>query len=346
MEQPQATKELEEGNLRSQIRGREQCYAENFCPWGKRSPSIMAEFIQQPMPFNFPPEYGKMDEKDLFKIEHDRIPFTWVDKITHEGNAQVDIYQADHVKFGFSKPFVVKRVWDKDVDRSLKRFEQEWKITKDLRHPHITALITAFEWQTRLYLGFYPVARCDLGRFMDHMTSDVKDPNVRDLLYHKMYPQRRNSSSVSSASSEIDRVTSIKAHYNPQDVKAALWPLDLEMQGKQDLLRRFLGCLCKAFDYLHKHCCIRHKDIKPGNILIDESGSVLVTDFGISRRFSENESHATQEQRFRTDPYASPEMLKNEERDDSSDTFSLGCVFLEMVSLLLGFGIKERSGLR
>ena len=340
MEQPQATEESEEGDSGSQVRDNESCYAEGFCPWGKRSPSIMREFIQKPIPFNFPSTSGKMD-KDLFRMNSGGIPFTWIDKVLHEGNAQVDIYQAEESGFGFRKPFVVKKVWNKDMEGSNRLFEREWKITKDLRHPHITALLTAFEYQTRLYLGFYPVARCDLGRFMDNMTKDFKNPKIRDLLYREMYPRCKEPPSSDSAPSE-----EIKKHSNPQEVKAALWPLDLELQGKQDLLRRFLGCLCKAFDYLHKKCSIRHKDIKPGNILIDESGSLLVTDFGISRHFPDNASHVTREQRFRTDFYVSPEMLIDDERDDSSDTFSLGCVFLEMVSLLLGFGIKERpSGL-
>ena len=304
----------------------------------------MLEFIQNPMPFNIPQEYGKMDE-DLFRIEHDKIPFVWTDKVSHEGNAMVDIYRVDPVEFGFRGTFVVKKVWNKDQDASLELFEQEWKITKDLRHPHITALVTAFEFQTLLYLGFYPAARCDLGRFMEYMMSDVGDPKVRGPLYHKMYPRCKNQSTEGSTSPEIS-LKKIKEYYSPQEVEAALWPLDLDLEGKQDLLRRFFGCLCKALDYLHKSCSIRHKDIKPGNILIDACGSVLITDFGISRYFPGNTSHATREHRSRTDRYASPEMLKDEDRDDRSDTFSLGCVFLEMATLLLGYKIDEPSEFR
>ena len=324
-----------------------QNYPEGFCPWGQRSPSIMLEFIRNPVSPQIPGHYGREVEKDLYKIDHEGLPFKWVSDVVHGGNTMVDIYRGDPAKPEFKKPliFVVKRVWNNDMDASRKLFDQEWKITKDLRHPHITAFVIAYEHQARLYLAFYPVARCDLGKFMEHMKANIKDPIVRGSLYRKMYPRCRPLSSESSDFSEHGVMADIKEHYGAYEVKAPLWPLDLDLQGKQVLLRRFFGCLCKALNYLHKTCNIRHKDIKPANILIDESGSVLITDFGISRRFPEDASHMTRKHQHHSERYASPEMLANKERDDSSDTFSLGCVFLEMASLLLGFEIEGDSGL-
>ncbi|KAI4214393.1 MAG: hypothetical protein LQ351_003146 [Letrouitia transgressa] len=80
------------------------------------------------------------------------------------------------------------------------------------------------------------------------------------------------------------------------------------------------------------------QDIKPENILIDASGSVVLTDFGISRRFPKNTLHITNDKWEWTRKYASPEIMKGKKvpRDDPSDVFSLGCVFLEMATLILG----------
>ncbi|KAL8797950.1 MAG: hypothetical protein Q9182_007096 [Xanthomendoza sp. 2 TL-2023] len=93
-------------------------------------------------------------------------------------------------------------------------------------------------------------------------------------------------------------------------------------------------------DYLKSR---KRAHIKPENILIDGSGSVVLTDFGISRRFPKKTPHITNDQWEWTRKYASPEIMKGRTtpRDDPSDVFSLGCVFLEMASLILGRDLDE-----
>ncbi|KAL8902698.1 MAG: hypothetical protein Q9207_004450 [Kuettlingeria erythrocarpa] len=83
--------------------------------------------------------------------------------------------------------------------------------------------------------------------------------------------------------------------------------------------------------------------IKPENILIDSSGAVVLTDFGISRRFPKKEPHVTNDKWEWTRKYASPEIMRGKKvpRDDPSDVFSLGCVFLEMASLILGRDLES-----
>jgi serine/threonine protein kinase len=56
-------------------------------------------------------------------------------------------------------------------------------------------------------------------------------------------------------------------------------------QDKLSLLRSFFGCLATTLTYLHDSQ-VRHKDIKPQNIPVYKS-KVLLTDFGISRDFSD-----------------------------------------------------------
>ncbi|KAL8923982.1 MAG: hypothetical protein Q9208_004266 [Pyrenodesmia sp. 3 TL-2023] len=61
------------------------------------------------------------------------------------------------------------------------------------------------------------------------------------------------------------------------------------------------------------------------------------------RRFPKKESHVTNDKWEWTRKYASPEIMRGKKvpRDDPSDVFSLGCVFLEMASLALGRDLKS-----
>ncbi|KAH7125139.1 kinase-like domain-containing protein [Dendryphion nanum] len=100
-------------------------------------------------------------------------------------------------------------------------------------------------------------------------------------------------------------------------------------------LRTFFGCLAIALEYLHKQN-VRHKDIKPGNILVDR-GKVLYTDFGLSLDFTDaNGSTTTGAVNGRTPRYCAPEVAQEEPRNTNSDIWSLGVVFLEMVVVLKG----------
>lgn len=94
------------------------------------------------------------------------------------------------------------------------------------------------------------------------------------------------------------------------------------------------GCLSSAVKYLHTSMKIKHKDIKPENILVDKFGSVHLADFGISNRYKD--VTVTIGQTPFTERYAPPEVVIQGERDLSSDIFSLGCVFFEMCTFILG----------
>ncbi|KAL2067858.1 hypothetical protein VTL71DRAFT_15956 [Oculimacula yallundae] len=103
-------------------------------------------------------------------------------------------------------------------------------------------------------------------------------------------------------------------------------------------LRTFFGCLATAVAYLHKNR-IRHKDIKPSNVLVKD-GNVLLTDFGLSRDCNNTRS-TTEGPTARTAKYCAPEVADLLRRDFSSDMWSLGCVFLEMLTVLKGFTVDD-----
>ena len=105
--------------------------------------------------------------------------------------------------------------------------------------------------------------------------------------------------------------------------------------SKHQELRTFFGCLARALEFLHEQN-VRHKDIKPGNILVD-GGKILFTDFGLSFDFIDaNGSTTLSMVNGMTPRYCAPEVAMQEPRNTSSDVWSLGVVFLEMIVVLKG----------
>ncbi|KAK3370364.1 kinase-like domain-containing protein, partial [Podospora didyma] len=100
-------------------------------------------------------------------------------------------------------------------------------------------------------------------------------------------------------------------------------------------LRAYFGCLATALAYLHQQD-VRHNDIKPKNVLVKDS-SVYFTDFGTSRSWGAEEGSTTiGEHEGFTQRYCAPETHETKGgRNRSSDMWSLGCVFLEMATVLL-----------
>ncbi len=82
--------------------------------------------------------------------------------------------------------------------------------------------------------------------------------------------------------------------------------------------------------YLHKVKHQIHRDIKPGNILINTDGLVKLTDFGITRTLDNSAGLSSTFVGTRT--YMSPERIVGEEYSYSSDIWSLGLVVYELVS--------------
>jgi serine/threonine protein kinase len=123
-----------------------------------------------------------------------------------------------------------------------------------------------------------------------------------------------------------------------------------ERRKHYEMMYRWPGCLIRAMNYVHESR-VRHKDIKPANILI-MNGTVLLTDFGIAKDFSGlNTSSTTGPVEAKTAMYCAPEVdTEDGKRSRASDIFSLGCVMLEMATIfsnedgaLAEFGSRRRG---
>ena len=97
--------------------------------------------------------------------------------------------------------------------------------------------------------------------------------------------------------------------------------------------------IAKALECAHKNNII-HRDVKPQNILVTESGMVKVTDFGIAKS-STSATITNTTTIMGSAHYLSPEQAKGTFIDLRSDIYSLGIVLYEMVTGILPFDAES-----
>jgi len=96
------------------------------------------------------------------------------------------------------------------------------------------------------------------------------------------------------------------------------------------VVRAWLYQIGSALGYAHRRGVI-HRDIKPGNILLNADGEAVVTDFGIAK-VAETPSHTQTGTVVGTPVYMSPEQCYARELTGASDQYSLGIVAYEMLA--------------
>ncbi|MFC5381225.1 Stk1 family PASTA domain-containing Ser/Thr kinase [Aquipuribacter nitratireducens] len=121
----------------------------------------------------------------------------------------------------------------------------------------------------------------------------------------------------------------VMEHVRGRTVKQILQessPLDVD-----DSMRITAGVL-DALQYSHRAGII-HRDIKPGNVMVTDSGEVKVMDFGIARAMADTSATMTGTNAvLGTAQYLSPEQARGETVDERSDIYSAGCLLYELLT--------------
>ncbi len=115
-------------------------------------------------------------------------------------------------------------------------------------------------------------------------------------------------------------------------------PIDTHCRRLQLTVDARIGLLlqaCAAVAHAHARLVV-HRDLKPGNVLVDAHGKVTLLDFGLAKLLDDGPTGATPltelAGRALTPNYASPEQIRGEPLGTASDVYSLGVLAYELLA--------------
>jgi serine/threonine-protein kinase len=160
----------------------------------------------------------------------------------------------------------------------------------------------------------------------------IKVPHKQNLDFSEMLKEPRLLASMSHpnivtmlTAEKLDEVFFIVMEYVPGETLEQLIIRDgaLELGRALD----YTCQMCNAVDHAHR-AGVLHRDIRPGNMLLSETGLLKITDFGTSR-FLEIAAHGTTV--IGSPPYMAPEQFHGK-AVFASDVYSVGVTMYQMVT--------------
>jgi serine/threonine protein kinase len=107
---------------------------------------------------------------------------------------------------------------------------------------------------------------------------------------------------------------------------------------------KIVGQAARGLDHAHRNGVI-HRDVKPGNILLGDDGSVKIADFGIAKAMAEESGITQIGSVVGTASYLAPEQAMGGDVGPASDIYALGVVTFQMLAARLPYEAESLTAL-
>ncbi len=209
--------------------------------------------------------------------------------------------------------------------QQLLRFKIEARAAAILDHPHIVAVHSVGEQRGVHYYAMQLINGQSLAELIA-LRAKAAETNHQlcDLSAEVQVSSKReedNSEKAGSPLADTDTVAALSTAHAPGN------------GAYSRIIARLIAEGATALEHAHKHGIV-HRDVKPGNLLLDAHGSLYVTDFGLAQIESDAEITMTGDL-LGTLRYMSPEQASGKPCliDHRTDIYSLGATLYELLSL-------------
>ena len=116
-----------------------------------------------------------------------------------------------------------------------------------------------------------------------------------------------------------------------------------QLRGRWQRIAEIGSQIADALEYAHSQGVL-HRDIKPGNLILDDDGTPWITDFGLAKLMSQDDGTTRTGQTVGTLRYMAPEQLHGQV-DRRSDVYALGLTLYELLLWTPAYDESDRSKL-
>jgi eukaryotic-like serine/threonine-protein kinase len=209
------------------------------------------------------------------------------------------------------------------VPHRQERFEREAQTIAKLRHANIVPIFRFGRHDDYAYYVMQYVESVNLGHIITALS------------------ERQQVSPAQEIRDEVGNLASKDSTSNNSQASASADRKGLKRDSWKAFARIGLQ-VAQALRHAHRKGVL-HNDVKPGNLLIDASGKVFVTDFGLAEPLNPDSSEVD-ESINGTLRYMAPERFEGV-CDETSDVYSLGITLFELVTQQSAFDTDSRVGL-